>query len=114
MSIDDLVIDLAGNKMADANNKFREIMNQRVNDALDAKKIELAKSLGVPDEEEPVPDEEEPEITDVEDEEEIEAADQEDEEYEDNLDDGADEFETEEEAEVEEDEDVQGDENTPQ
>jgi|TARA_B000000557_G_C20745993_1_gene430713 hypothetical protein len=107
MSIDDLVIDLAGNKMADANNKFREIMNQRVNDALDAKKIELAKSLGVPDEEEP-------EITDVEDEEEIEAADQEDEEYEDNLDDGADEFETEEEAEVEEDEDVQGDENTPQ
>ena len=74
MSIDDLVIDLAGNKMADANNKFREIMNQRVNDALDAKKIELAKSLGVPDEEEP-------EITDVEDEEEIEAADQEDEEY---------------------------------
>lgn len=108
MSIDDLVIDLAGNKMADANNKFKEIMNQRVNDALDAKKIELAKSLGVPDEEEP-------EITDVEDEEEIEAADQEDEEYEDNLDDGADEFETEEEeAEVEEDEDVQGDENTPQ
>ena len=107
MSIDDLVIDLAGNKMADANNKFRELMNQRVNDALDAKKIELAKSLGVPDEEEP-------EITDVEDEEEIEAADQEDEEYEDNLDDGADEFETEEEAEVEEDEDVQGDENTPQ
>ena len=107
MSIDDLVIDLAGNKMADANNKFREIMNQRVNDALDAKKIELAKSLGVPDEEEP-------EITDVEDEEEIEAADQEDEEYEDNFDDGADEFETEEEAEVEEDEDVQGDENTPQ
>ena len=107
MSIDDLVIDLAGNKMADANNKFREIMNQRVNDALDAKKIELAKSLGVPDQEEP-------EITDVEDEEEIEAADQEDEEYEDNLDDGADEFETEEEAEVEEDEDVQGDENTPQ
>ena len=107
MSIDDLVIDLAGNKMADANNKFREIMNQRVNDALDAKKIELAKSLGVPDEEEP-------EITDVEDEEEIEAADQEDEKYEDNLDDGADEFETEEEAEVEEEEDVQGDENTPQ
>ena len=107
MSIDDLVIDLAGNKMADANNKFREIMNQRVNDALDAKKIELAKSLGVPDEEEP-------EITDVEDEEEIEAADQEDEEYEDNLDDEADEFETEVEAEVEEDEDVQGDENTPQ
>lgn len=107
MSIDDLVIDLAGNKMADANNKFREIMSQRVNDALDAKKIELAKSLGVPDEEEP-------EITDVEDEEEIEAADQEDEEYEDNLDDGADEFETEVEAEVEEDEDVQGDENTPQ
>ena len=102
MSIDDLVIDLAGNKMADANNKFREIMNQRVNDALDAKKIELAKSLGVPDEEEP-------EITDVEDEEEeIEAADQEEE----NIDDEAD--ETEEEAEVEEDEDVQGDENTPQ
>ena len=94
MSIDDLVIDLAGNKMADANNKFREIMSQRVNDALDAKKIELAKSLGVPDEEEP-------EITDVEDEE-IEAADQGDEEYEDNLDYGADEFETETEAEVEE------------
>tara|TARA_B100000035_G_scaffold27393_1_gene21329 strand:+ start:311 stop:613 length:303 start_codon:yes stop_codon:yes gene_type:complete len=100
MSIDDLVIDLAGNKMADANNKFREIMNQRVNDALDAKKIELAKSLGVPDEEEP-------EITDVEDEEEIEAADQEEE----NIDDEADETE---ETEVEEDEDVQGDENTPQ
>jgi len=100
MSIDDLVIDLAGNKMADANNKFREIMSQRVNDALDAKKIELAKSLGVPDEEEP-------EITDVEDEEEIEAADQEEE----NIDDEADETE---ETEVEEDEDVQGDENTPQ
>ena len=100
MSIDDLVIDLAGNKMADANNKFRDIMSQRVNDALDAKKIELAKSLGVPDEEEP-------EITDVEDEEEIEAADQEEE----NIDDEADETE---ETEVEEDEDVQGDENTPQ
>ena len=112
MSIDDLVIDLAGNKMADANNKFLDIMSTRVNDALDAKKIELAKSLGV--------QEEEPEITDVEDEdeneEEIVAADQEDddEEYEDDLDDGADEFETEVEAEVAEDEDVQGDQNTPQ
>ena len=110
MSIDDLIIDLAGNKMADANNKFLDIMSTRVNDALDAKKIELAKSLGV--------QEEEPEITDVEDEneEEIVAADQEDgdEEYEDDLDDGADEFETEVEAEVAEDEDVQGDENTPQ
>lgn len=95
MSIDDLVIDLAGNKMADANNKFREIMSQRVNDALDAKKIELAKSLGVPEEEEP-------EITDVEDEEEIEATeeDQEDEQYEDDLDDGADEFQADEEEEA--------------
>ena len=95
MSIDDLVIDLAGNKMADANNKFREIMNQRVNDALDAKKIELAKSLGVPDEEEH-------EITDVDDDqEEIEASDQdqEDEQYEDDLDDGADEFDPDVEAE---------------
>lgn len=98
MSIDDLIIDLAGNKMADANNKFREIMNQRVNDALDAKKIELAKSLGVPDEEEH-------EITDVDDDqEEIEASDQdqeeiEDEEYEDDLDDGANEFDPDVEAE---------------
>ena len=99
MSIDDLVIDLAGNKMADANNKFRELMSARVNDALDAKKIELAKSLGVPDEEEP-------EITDVEDEEEIEATDQEeaeDEEYEDDLDDGADEFD----PDVETEEDIE-------
>ena len=98
MSIDDLVIDLAGNKMADANNKFREIMSQRVNDALDAKKIELAKSLGVPEEEEP-------EITDVEDEEEIEAT-EEDEEYEDDLDDGADEFQADEE-EVDSEEDIE-------
>ena len=78
MSIDDLIIDLAGNKMADATNKFRELMSARVNDALDAKKIELAKSLGVPDEEEP-------EITDVEDEiedseeDEIEAAEEDEE-----------------------------------
>tara|TARA_Y100001937_G_scaffold64843_1_gene88782 strand:+ start:55 stop:375 length:321 start_codon:yes stop_codon:yes gene_type:complete len=102
MSIDDLVIDLAGNKMADANNKFREIMSQRVNDALDAKKIELAKSLGVPEEEEP-------EITDVEDEEEIEATeeDQEDEEYEDDLDDGADEFQADEEEAVDSEEDIE-------
>ena len=102
MSIDDLVIDLAGNKMADANNKFREIMSQRVNDALDAKKIELAKSLGVPEEEEP-------EITDVEDEEEIEATeeDQGDEEYEDDLDDGADEFQADEEEAVDSEEDIE-------
>tara|TARA_B100000614_G_C14509535_1_gene477950 strand:- start:517 stop:828 length:312 start_codon:yes stop_codon:yes gene_type:complete len=99
MSIDDLVIDLAGNKMADANNKFREIMSQRVNDALDAKKIELAKSLGVPEEEEP-------EITDVEDEEEIEAT-EEDEEYEDDLDDGADEFQADEEEAVDSEEDIE-------
>lgn len=99
MSIDDLVIDLAGNKMADANNKFREIMSTRVNDALDAKKIELAKSLGVPEEEEP-------EITDVEDEEEIEAT-EEDEEYEDDLDDGADEFQADEEEAVDSEEDIE-------
>ncbi len=95
MSLDDLIIDLAGNKMADANTKFRELMSARVNDALDAKKIELAKSLGFPEEEET-------EITDVEDDEiELEASEEEQEE-----------LETE--TEEEDDEDVQGDENTPQ
>ena len=103
MSINDLVVDLVGNKMADANNKFRDLMSARLNDALDARKIELAKSLGET--------EEEVEITDVEGEEEAveaeaeeETSEEETEETEDQTDDEA---ESEEEEETEEDEDVQ-------
>lgn len=100
MSIDDFVVDLVGNKMADANTKFRDLMSARLNDALDARKIELAKSLGMT--------EEEVEITDVEGEEEeaVEAETEEtsEEETEDQTDDEA---ESEEVEETEEDEDVQ-------
>ena len=97
MSIDDFVVDLVGNKMADANTKFRDLMSARLNDALDARKIELAKSLGMT--------EEEVEITDVEGEEvEAETEETSEEETEDQTDDEA---ESEEVEETEEDEDVQ-------
>ena len=46
MDVSDMIVDLAGNKMADANNKFSELMSSKINAALDAKKIELAKSFG--------------------------------------------------------------------
>ena len=65
MNVDDMIVDLAGNKMADANNKFMGIMSDKINAALDAKKIELAKSFS---------SDEEVEIEDVENEEEIETS----------------------------------------
>ncbi len=45
MDVSDMVVDLAGNNMADANNKFMTIMSDKINAALDAKKIELAQSF---------------------------------------------------------------------
>ena len=50
MDVSDMIVDLAGNKMADANNKFMGIMSDKINAALDAKKIELAKSFSSDDE----------------------------------------------------------------
>jgi len=99
MSIDDFVVDLVGNKMADANTKFRDLMSARLNDALDARKIELAKSLGMT--------EEEVEITDVEGEEEAVEAETEETSEEETEDQTDDEAESEEVEETEEDEDVQ-------
>ena len=99
MKVDELIQNLKDGNNVGANKQFNTVMADKMTAALDAKKIELAKSLGVPDEEEP-------EITDVEDEEEIEATDQEeaeDEEYEDDLDDGADEFD----PDVETEEDIE-------
>ena len=46
MSIDDLIVDIAGNDMVNATKKFDAMMSDRLNAALDAKKIELAKSFG--------------------------------------------------------------------
>ncbi len=57
MSIDDLIADIAGNDMVNATKKFDSLMSDRLNAALDAKKIELAKSIG---------EEEAPEIEEVE------------------------------------------------
>lgn len=50
MDVSDMIVDLAGNKMADANNKFSALMSDKINAALDAKKIELAKSFGADEE----------------------------------------------------------------
>ena len=97
MNVDDMIVDLAGNKMADANNKFMGIMSDKINAALDAKKIELAKSFS---------SDEEVEIEDVENEEEIETSAEDQEETEETSDEDEEETETEDEEEVE-DEDVQ-------
>ncbi len=97
MNVDDMIVDLAGNKMADANNKFMGIMSDKINAALDAKKIELAKSFS---------SDEEVEIEDVENEEEIETSAEDQEETEETSEEDEEETETEDEEEVE-DEDVQ-------
>ena len=68
MDVSDMVVDLAGNNMADANNKFMTIMSDKINAALDAKKIELAQSFS---------SDEDIEIEDVENEEEIEETEEE-------------------------------------
>lgn len=95
MNVDDMIVDLAGNKMADANNKFMGIMSDKLNAALDAKKIELAKSFS---------SDEEIEIEDVE---EIETDEVETDESEEGVESDPEEEETEDEEEVEEDEDIQ-------
>ena len=97
MNVDDMIVDLAGNKMADANNKFMGIMSDKINAALDAKKIELAKSFS---------SDEEVEIEDVENEEEIETSAEDQEETEETSEEDEEETETEDEEEVE-DENVQ-------
>ena len=68
MDVSDMVVDLAGNNMADANNKFMTIMSDKINAALDAKKIELAQSFS---------SDEDIEIEDVENEEEVEETEEE-------------------------------------
>jgi len=91
MSIDDLIVDIAGNDMVNATKKFDAMMSDRLNAALDAKKIELAKSFG---------EEEAAEIEEVETEDETLEADSEETETETEAEEGDNE-------KVDDDEDVQ-------
>jgi len=113
MDTQELIGKIENGDMADAGKAFSELMNQKVQSALDDRKVELGNQMHLsPEELEELENEVQAELED-EDFEEDDLEEDEDED-EDSEEDEDDELEEDDEEEVDEDEDVQSDEAEPQ
>ncbi len=113
MDTQELIGKIENGDMADAGRAFSELMNQKVQSALDDRKVELGNQMHLsPEELEELEKETQAELED-EDFEEDDLEEDEDED-EDSDEDEDDELEEDDEEEVDEDEDVQSDETEPQ
>lgn len=111
MDTQELIGKIENGDMADASKAFSELMNQKVQSALDDRKVELGNQMHLsPEELEELEKETQAELED----EDFEEDDLEEDEDEDSEEDEDDELEEDDKEEVDENEDVQSDETEPQ
>ena len=115
MDTQELIGKIENGDMADAGRAFSELMNQKVQSALDDRKVELGNQMHLsPEELEELEKETQAELEDEDFEEDDLEEDEDEDEDEDSEEDEDDELEEDDEEEVDEDEDVQSDETEPQ
>ena len=115
MDTQELIGKIENGDMADAGKAFSELMNQKVQSALDDRKVELGNQMHLsPEELEELEKETQAELEDEDFEEDDLEEDEDEDEDEDSEEDEDDELEEDDEEEVDEDEDVQSDETEPQ
>ena len=115
MDTQELIGKIESGDMADAGRAFSELMNQKVQSALDDRKVELGNQMHLsPEELEELEKETQAELEDEDFEEDDLEEDEDEDEDEDSEEDEDDELEEDDEEEVDEDEDVQSDETEPQ
>ena len=116
MDTQELIGKIENGDMADAGKAFSELMNQKVQAALDDRKVELGNQMHLsPEELEELENEVQAELEDEDfEEDDLEEDEDEDEDSEEDEDEDDDELEEDDEEEVDEDEDVQPDEAEPQ